>query len=353
MKRTAKKIGAVALAIATSFCFFSINANADQTPLATLNAGLTASFEQSYYTTQAAALKNLGVSENSTTVTGNSVEECIAGYKNLGVAKLEGHLNIRKEASTSAEIVGKIPTDAGCEILETLDGWYKIQSGKVTGYVSSEFMLTGNEAKEYAKSVVAKMAVVTTDTLRVRSEATTDSKIIMLIPKGEELEVLEDNGQWVMVEVNTDKGWISKEFADVSYQLKHAVTIQELKFGSGVSNARVQLVQEALKYVGNPYVWGGVSLTKGADCSGYVLSLYKKLGIVLPHSSRAQAGYGRKINASQAKPGDLFFYGSGSISHVAIYIGNGQVVHAYSESAGIKVTSAYYRKPICVTSLLD
>ncbi len=353
MKRYAKRIGAVTLAIATTLSFFSINAYADPTPLTTLNAGITASFEQSYYTTQTEALKNLAVSQNETNVTGNSVEDCLAGYKNLGVAKLEGHLNIRESASTSSEIVGKIPTDAGCEILETVDGWYKIKSGKVTGYVSAEFILTGNEAKEYAKSIISKMAVVTTDTLRVRSEASTESKIVMLIPKGEELEVLEDNGEWVKVDVNGDEGWISKEFAEVAYQLKHAVTIQEVKYGAGVSDVRVQLVQEAMKYVGNPYVWGGTSLTKGADCSGYVLSIFKKYGIILPHSSRAQANYGRKINASEAKPGDLFFYGSGSISHVAIYIGNGQAVHAYSERAGIKVTSAYYRKPICVTSLLD
>ncbi|MDE6980450.1 MAG: C40 family peptidase, partial [Lachnospiraceae bacterium] len=110
----------------------------------------------------------------------------------------------------------------------------------------------------------------------------------------------------------------------------------------------------ALQFVGNPYVYGGTSLTNGADCSGFTLSIFAKYGIYLPHSSAAQAGYGRRINASEAQPGDLFFYGSGSrISHVAIYIGNGQIVHASSRRTGIKISNAYYRSPICVVRLLD
>lgn len=131
------------------------------------------------------------------------------------------------------------------------------------------------------------------------------------------------------------------------------MTMTEVKYGQGVSDVKVDLVSYACQFVGNPYVWGGTSLTHGADCSGFTLSIFAKYGIYLPHSSAAQANCGTRISAGDAQPGDLFFYGSGSrISHVAIYIGNGQIVHASSARTGIKISNAYYRSPICVVRLL-
>ena len=100
-------------------------------------------------------------------------------------------------------------------------------------------------------------------------------------------------------------------------------------------------------------MWGGTSLENGVDCSGFTMRILGKYGVSLPHSSKAQPSYGTKISASDAKPGDLFFYGSGSsISHVAIYIGNGQIVHASNKRDGIKVSNAFYRSPICVARYL-
>jgi cell wall-associated NlpC family hydrolase len=131
------------------------------------------------------------------------------------------------------------------------------------------------------------------------------------------------------------------------------MTLSEVRFGSGVSDARVSLVSFATQFVGNPYVWGGTSLTNGADCSGFVLSVYAQYGISLPHSSSAQSHYGTRVSTSELQPGDLLFYGSGSISHVAIYIGNGQIVHASTERTGIIISNAFYRSPICCVSLLD
>ena len=122
----------------------------------------------------------------------------------------------------------------------------------------------------------------------------------------------------------------------------------------GVSDVRVSLVSYATQFVGNPYVWGGTSLTRGADCSGFVMSVFANYGISLPHSSRAQANCGTKISASDAQPGDLFFYGNGSsINHVAIYIGGGRVVHASSPKSGIKISGAYYRTPVKVVRVIN
>ena len=109
------------------------------------------------------------------------------------------------------------------------------------------------------------------------------------------------------------------------------------------------------QFIGNPYVWGGASLTKGADCSGFVLSIYKKYGIKLSHSSRAQANEGKKISYSEILPGDLVFYANskGTINHVAIYIGGGQVISASSPKAGIKIAKYNYRTPVKYVRVLN
>ena len=292
------------------------------------------------------------VSENTAEVT-QEAPSTIYGYTNLGIANVEETLNIRETPSADSSMVGKMPKNAAGEILETLDGWYKIQSGDVTGYVSADYLITGEEAAARAEEVKQTIATVKTPTLNVREEPNTECSILALMPQGEELNVLEDLSGWVKVDLDNTNGFISKDYVDISVQLPKAMTMTEVRYGNGVSDVRVDLISYATQFVGNPYVWGGTSLTNGADCSGFTLSIFAKYGVYLPHSSKAQANCGTRISASEAKPGDLFFYGSGSsISHVAIYIGNGQIVHASSKKTGIKISNAFYRFPICVTRVL-
>lgn len=356
MRRIAKRACTVTISVVTALTMIASTAFADPNKeLSTLNAGITTSFEQSYFTNQVSVLANtfnepVAAAPDSLDP---EINAALAKYNNLGVAKLVGHLNIRQEPSLEGEILGKIPSDAGCEILEELDGWYKISSGDVTGYVSSEYMIKGQEAYDYARTVI-RHVVTTTDPLRLREAPNTECEVIMVVAEGEELEILEDNNGWVKVEINGDVGYLSKEFAEIGYKLKHAMSMDEIRFGTGISIARSNICNEALKYIGNPYVWGGTSLTHGADCSGFVLALYSQLGIYLPHFAQSQAGYGVRIDPSQAQPGDLFFYGAGGyINHVGMYIGGGMIVHAATESIGITISSAYYSQPVCVTSLLD
>lgn len=292
------------------------------------------------------------VSENTAEVT-QEAPSTIYGYTNLGIANVEETLNVRETPSADSSMVGKMPKNAAGEILETLDGWYKIQSGDVTGYVSADYLITGEEAAARAEEVKQTIATVKTPTLNVREEPNTECSILALMPQGEELNVLEDLSGWVKVDLDNTNGFISKDYVDISVQLPKAMTMTEVCYGNGVSDVRVDLISYATQFVGNPYVWGGTSLTNGADCSGFTLSIFAKYGVYLPHSSKAQANCGTRISASEAKPGDLFFYGSGSsISHVAIYIGNGQIVHASSKKTGIKISNAFYRSPICVTRVL-
>jgi cell wall-associated NlpC family hydrolase len=286
------------------------------------------------------------------TADNTTTDNTICGYSNIGIAQVDSSLNMRAAADETSDVVGKMQNNAACEILEQSGDWYKVSSGKVSGYVKGQYLVTGEAAKTIAKSILATVATVTTQTLNVRADMNTNCDIIALMPQGEQLQVLEDDGDWIKVAVDSDTGYVSKQYVTISTQLPTAQTMTELKYGGGVSDSRVSLISYATQFVGNRYVWGGTSLTKGADCSGFVLSVYAKYGISLPHSSRAQAGCGTKISASQAQPGDLFFYGSGkSISHVAIYMGNGQIVHASSPSTGIKISNAFYRSPICVVRL--
>ena len=276
------------------------------------------------------------------------------GYTNIGIANVEeGNLNVRALPSTDGKLVGKMPKNAACEVLEMLDGWAHIKSGEVDGYVSTDFLLVGPDARIKAADLVRTVAISNTDGLNVRDEADTNSAVMTQMLKGEELDFVEDLGDWIQVDIDGESGYVSAEFVSVEEKLSTAITMSELLYGAGVSDVRVDLVEYAKQFLGNPYVWGGTSLTKGADCSGFVLSVYKKYGITLSHSSRAQANEGTKISASELLPGDLVFYTRGGvINHVAMYIGNGQVIHASSPSTGIRISSMYYRTPYVAVSLL-
>jgi uncharacterized protein YgiM (DUF1202 family) len=277
------------------------------------------------------------------------------GYTNLGIAHVDNHLNIREEPSENGKLVGKLPKDAACEILDIDDnGWAHIKSGKVEGYCSTDYLYMGDEAIARGKEVASMIAVVNTETLKVREEPNTDCAVITLIPQDEELEVVDimENG-WIKFLLDDEEAYVSGDYVDVEERLEKAVTLTELQYGQGVSDVRVSLVQYAKQFVGNPYVWGGTSLTKGADCSGFTLSIYKQYGVTLPHHAASQAQLGTKVEISQLQPGDLVFYAkNGSINHVAIYIGNGQVVHASNPKTGIKISSLNYRTPYCARRYL-
>lgn len=276
------------------------------------------------------------------------------GYTNLGIANVSNNLNIRAIPSTDGKLVGKLPKDAACEVIGTDGEWAHIKSGNVEGYVSNEFLLTGLQAKWKAEELVSTIATVTVDGLKVREQPSTEAEVITMVPKGEELDVAESEGEWVRVYLDDEEVYVYAEYVKVDAKLKTAITMTELLYGQGVSDVRVELCQYAKQFLGNPYVWGGVSLENGADCSGFVLSVFKKYGISLPHYSGSQANCGTKISLSEAKPGDLVFYGKGqTINHVAIYIGNGQVIHASSPKTGIRISNVYYRSPLKTVRILQ
>ena len=289
---------------------------------------------------------------NEAAQTPTAAQTC--GYTNLGMSVISsGNLNIRQEASTDSEVVGILTNHNACELLEDAGDWYKVTSGKVTGYVSKQYLVTGDEAESIAEQEIKTVATVNTETLNVRAEKSTEAAVLSQVGNSEAFTVNSVADGWVEISVDDSVGYISQDYVTLAQALPTAKTIEQVKYGDGVSDVRASVVSYALQFVGNRYVWGGTSLENGIDCSGFTMRILGKYGISLPHSSKAQPSYGTKISASEAKPGDLFFYGSGrSISHVAIYIGNGQIVHASNKRDGIKVSNAYYRNPICVARYL-
>lgn len=279
------------------------------------------------------------------------------GYTNLGIANQEsGNLNVRAIPSTEGKLVGKMCKEAACEVLDVQDGWAHIISGEVEGYVSTEFLLTGPDARVKGAELIHKVVVVNGDGLNVRGEPNQESAIFTQCPKGEELEYLDTLDGWIKISLDDEEAYVSAEYVTVEEKLATAITMTELLYGQGVSDVRVELVEYAKQFLGNPYVWGGESLTKGVDCSGFVMKVYEKFGVKLPHYSGDQAVSGTKISTSDLRPGDLIFYGNkkGHINHVGIYIGDSKVIHASNPKTGIKISTYNYRTPVkCVRILND
>lgn len=275
------------------------------------------------------------------------------GYDNIGIAQVEGHLNVRKGPSTDDGLAGKMTNNAACEILDVDGEWAHIISGEVEGYVHTDYLLTGGKAIVKANEITCKVAKSTEGGLRVRSGPNTDSEILTTMGEGEKLEVIEVLDGWIKVSLDDEDAYISAEYAEIEENLDTAITMTELLYGEGVSDVRVDLCQYAKQFLGNKYVWGGASLTNGTDCSGFTMSVYKKYGVKLPHSSVSQSTMGTKVSLSEAKAGDLVFYAKGgTVNHVGIYIGNGQVLHASNPKQGIKISPVGYRTIYCIRSYL-
>lgn len=309
-------------------------------------------------------------------------------YSRLGIAnKVETYLNVRKTPSRKGKIVGKMTKNSGCHVYSVKNGWAKIVSGDVKGYVKSSYLTMDEKAEELATEVGRECVEIQTDSLRVRALPTTDAPIYSVISEGEEFRIKKSNltldfvkeiiksekisdeaveraggyeaienslNDFICIHVDDEYAFVAKEYVKEIYSLKRAVKVKTVHSSkkAGVSSGQASIVEYAKKFLGNRYVWGGESLTNGVDCSGFTMCLYAKYGHYLPHNAAAQAGVTRSV--SSPKPGDLFFYSNGSrINHVAMYIGGGMVIHASNPTDGIKISTAYYRQPVKIGRVMD
>ena len=209
--------------------------------------------------------------------------------------------------------------------------WLKIHSGDITGYVKAEYIATGLQAQDEAVQNAQLMAVVNTDILNARTEPSQDAVIWTQITNSERYPVLEQLDGWVKIELEEEESaYVNTDFVDVRYALNEAIRFSPMEEAAMKSaSLRQQIVNYAIQFCGNPYVWGGTSLTHGCDCSGFTMKVMENFGVSLPHYSGSQATMGTKVTSETMRPGDLVFYGnsSGRINHVGIYIGNGQIVN--------------------------
>lgn len=287
-------------------------------------------------------------------------------YDNLGVSLASDYINVRSSPKEDGinNIVGKFPGYAGCNILGEENGWYKIKSGSVTGYVRKDLIATGDTAQNLAVQHAQVMAIVNTESLNVRSEASTDSKAWTAVTSGQRYNVLNQLDGWVQLELDAgdDDGEDQGAFVStrdnnvtVQYALQEAIEYYPAVEAANAAMAfRNKIVNFACQFVGNRYVWGGTSLTHGCDCSGFTQSVLKNFGIQVPRVSRDQARTGSKVTSANMRPGDLIFYAnrSGTINHVGMYIGNGQVVNAASTRSGIRIYRWNYRTPVAIRNVI-
>ncbi len=441
-------------------------------------------------------------------------------YSKVAISRVTNYVNVRTEANTTSEIVGKIYNNCAATILGTVDGeggkWYQIKSGTVTGYIKAEYFITGAEAEKIAKEIGTVYVTINTTTLRLREQASTDSKTLTLLSQDAEYISLGEEGDFAKIQVDASlSGYVHKDYIQERVEFDSAVSLAEeqqqkeeaerikkeaedaiaalnqLKAtvaggqtqdtaitqetqtppvtevpaeqsavsqapsaendssvdtsapaattaptgngqaestgnhtpettipsgviaanpnsagqqdvtttapvveaapmgstagpganGPTVSNTespagpgaaaaqnqapqgvdhaaltsatRTAIVAYAKQFLGNPYVYGGTSLTNGADCSGFTMRIFEHFGIDTGRSSRDQAAKGKEIPISEIQPGDLLFYASGDyINHVALYIGGGQIIHASNSKTGIITSTAYYRTPYKAVTFL-
>ncbi|MBO5281981.1 MAG: C40 family peptidase [Lachnospiraceae bacterium] len=305
-------------------------------------------------------------------------------FKNLVIAQVNAYVNVRSLPSEEGEIVGKLYNNSVGTFISEENGWYQIQSGNVVGYVKGEYCVTGDEAIALAKQVGTRIATVTCDGLYVRKEANTDCAILGMVAFEDDLLVLDETDTWVLVDIEEGTGWVSRDYVTLHTEFVQAESKAEeearlakeaeerrraqeaarqatasqssnssTSYGidpgsvtiSGDSEMGVAVAEYAVQFVGNPYKWGGTSLTDGADCSGFVMSVYANFGVSLPHSSSADRKQGYAVDGLEnAQPGDLICYSG----HVALYIGDGNIVHASTSKTGIIISKADYKKILAI-----
>lgn len=313
-------------------------------------------------------------------------------YADLAIADVRNYVNVRTGPDTGSSIVGKIYDGAVAQILETVDGedgeWFRVVSGNVEGYIKSEFFLYGDAAAEVIDDYVTRYAEVLANRLNVRESPDVETKRIGYIDRGEKVRVLEDLGDWLKVQYTRSKtGYVAAEYVTVTEEFVYARTLEEeaaelaakkaLEQRRNVSEAqaaesteiavtppagaystneelRGEIVAYAMQFLGNRYVHGGQSLETGTDCSGFTSLIYAAFGYSVSRTPAGQlSGAGRSVSYSEAQPGDIICYGSGRCTHVALYIGDGQIIHAANSRKGVVTQRADYDNILGVKNLID
>ena len=315
-------------------------------------------------------------------------------YENFAIADVDSYVNVRQEPNTDSNILGKLYDGAVAQILNTVgegeDQWFQIVSGSVEGYIKAEFFIHGADAEAVMGEYVSKFVKVNADRLNVREGQTTDSRRIGYLCAGEELKVVENHGEWIEVQYTDDiKGFVSAQYVTIEEdyiyaknpeeESANAAFVKELKDRAGISEKVVQenthisvqppsttystsielrkaIIDYAMQFLGNRYINGGQSLVTGTDCSGFTMYVLREFGYSISRIPQGQyESAGRAISYSEVQPGDIICYSDNGVTctHVAFYIGNGQILHAANSRDGVKISSATYTNIFGVRNVID
>ena len=278
-------------------------------------------------------------------------------------------INVRKSPSSSGKKIAKMENGDAVKIIgkSKSGNWVKVKSGKVKGYVWKKSLVKGGTkveklADKYATTYAELKKNV--DVLNLRSKKSLSASIVSQLKGDDVCKVTKAGDKWLKVKVNSLEGYVAKKYTKTYRKFTTATVLENknnqqekvdetISFSKSDKKLGNQIVNYASQFIGNPYVWGGTSLTNGADCSGFVLSVYKKFGYSLPHSSASQANCGKKVAIKDLQPGDLVFYRHGDrIGHVVIYAGNGKAVEAMGSKWGIVSSNLNYSRAYCARRII-
>lgn len=294
-------------------------------------------------------------------------------YSDMVFADVEDFAYIRKAPSESSDWVGKIYSGGAATVICTIGNWVEIESGDVKGYILIEDLLVGEAARDHLLNTATQTATVTAYALNVRDGQGTDANILTCIAKDEQYEITgEAVSGWYPVKVGEIDGWVSGNYITVDTNFSYAESreAEEARLAAEEERRQIEAARQeqieaaaarahvtpeqvasgqaiidfACQFIGNPYVWGGTSLTNGADCSGFIQSVYKNFGISLPRTSKEMRSAGYEVSYEEAMPGDIICYEG----HVGLYMGDGTIVNAIDQAHGIGISNATYTNIITI-----
>lgn len=265
---------------------------------------------------------------------------------------------IRSKASTDSEVIGTLTAGYSITRTSNSNGWSKVDYNGKTGYIKSDYLTTSKPQSQTGSTSsgdsieAVNETVYATAGVNIRAKASADSEKIGSLAAGNSITRTGklSNG-WSRVEFSGKTGYIKSDYLTTT---KPSVTTgSSTTASSSDSSLGQQIVDYALQFEGNPYVYGGNSLTSGVDCSGFTQQVYLHFGYSIPRRASIQATVGTSVSISDLQPGDLVFYGdSTGVGHVALYIGDGQVIHASTPSTGIIISNLYYRTPMSAKRII-
>ncbi len=247
------------------------------------------------------------------------------------IVKVTGtNVNIRSAANTSSDVISTVDTGLTLSVSSLKDGWFKLDNGDDSeAYVTTEFV-----------KLTQVDGLVNSDGVNIRKAPATNAEVISQVSQGENLAVTADVGEWYEVKYDNSFAYVHKDYISGD-MLKYlpiknvSVTITPVEPETSSSSKGEEVVAYAKKFLGLNYVYGGTNLSTGVDCSGFMYCVYKNFGITLNRVSRDQINNGTRVDKANLQPGDLVFFntgGSSAISHVGMYIGDGQYIHATNNS---------------------